>query len=91
MNLELAAPDAAIQRGHAVRVAGILFLAGGLLATVTILLPPPAEGSEAAIAAVGGLSAGIGALLLMLKPRLGPRALLALMLAGTSRCVRRWR
>ena len=36
----------AAPRALAVQAAGMLLLAGGLLALVTVLLPPPAEGSE---------------------------------------------
>jgi diguanylate cyclase (GGDEF)-like protein len=67
-----------------VRVVGLLGVAGGALALVTGLLPPPADGSEEAILAIGGFSLVVSIGLLVLRPALGEPALAALGVLGTA-------
>jgi diguanylate cyclase (GGDEF)-like protein len=71
-------------RWLAVRVIGIIGVAGGSLALITALMPPPADGSEAAILAVGAVSLAVGAALLVLKPKLGEAPLALLAVLGTA-------
>jgi diguanylate cyclase (GGDEF)-like protein len=76
-------------RGHAprelaVRVGGVLMLAGGVLAASTALLPPPAEGSEEIIVASAAIAAAIGAFLLLRRPEIGDHALGAIAVLGTA-------
>jgi diguanylate cyclase (GGDEF)-like protein len=47
-----------------VRVIGLMMVAGGALAGVTVALPPAATGSDAAVLAVGAVAAAIGGVLL---------------------------
>jgi diguanylate cyclase (GGDEF)-like protein len=70
-------------RWLAVRVFGIIGVAGGALALLTAALPPPAEGSEALICAVGAVSLLTGAVLLLLRPRLDDLPLAVLAVLGT--------
>jgi diguanylate cyclase (GGDEF)-like protein len=71
-------------RELAVRAIGGLGLAGGLLAVVTALLPPPAEGAEALIFGAGAFLAVVGALVLWRAPELGERTLGLLGVMGTA-------
>ena len=58
-------------------------LAGGALAAITGLLPPPAEGSEAAILGAAAVATGIGLYALVRNPSWGDHALGAVAVAGT--------
>jgi diguanylate cyclase (GGDEF)-like protein len=71
-------------RELAVRAIGALGLAGGLLAVVTALLPPAAEGSEALIFGAGAFLAVVGGLVLWRAPALGERSLGVLGVMGTA-------
>lgn len=71
-------------RELAVKVVGLLAAVGGALALVTSALPPPAEGSETAIRAIGVLSLAIGLLLLARRPPLGELPLAVVGLLGTA-------
>lgn len=70
-------------RELAVRVIGLIGLAGGALAVLTAILPPAAEGSDLLVVITGSVSGLIGAALLITRPRLGYPLLNALALLGT--------
>ena len=60
---------------------GVVMLVGGVLAGVTVLLPPAGTGSDAVVLAIGGLSLVVGlALVLPKRPR--PEWLLGLVALG---------
>jgi diguanylate cyclase (GGDEF)-like protein len=63
---------------------GVLGLAGGLLAVVTALLPPPASGSEELIFGSGAFLAVLGGYLLWRGPHLSEPALGAFGFMGTA-------
>jgi diguanylate cyclase (GGDEF)-like protein len=50
-----------------VRAAGALMLAGGAIAMLMVLLPPAAERSEVAVAAVAAIAIGVGASLMLIR------------------------
>jgi diguanylate cyclase (GGDEF)-like protein len=74
----------AAPRALAVQAAGILLLAGGLLALLTVLLPPAAEGSEALILGCGLLAAVAGGVLLVSRPYIPDHGLSLVALGGTA-------
>jgi diguanylate cyclase (GGDEF)-like protein len=76
-------PLPAPPRADAVRAAGMLMLAGGLLALLTAVLPPPAEGSEGLIVLVGAIALIVGLVLLFGKPYISENGLAAVALFGT--------
>lgn len=78
MHAQPAAP-----RALAVQAAGILLLAGGLLALLTVLMPPPAEGSEPMILGCGLIAAVAGAALLVSRPYIPDHGLSLVALGGT--------
>lgn len=81
---ELVRAQPAAPRALAIQAAGILLLAGGLLALTTVLLPPPAEGSEALILGCGALAAVAGIVLLISRPYVPDHGLSLVALGGTA-------
>jgi hypothetical protein len=69
----------------ATRTAGRLMLCGAVLVGLTVLIPPEAEGSDAVIAALGGI-AGLGGLFL-LRARHVPEAVLGVATALGSMAI----
>jgi diguanylate cyclase (GGDEF)-like protein len=49
------------------RVIGLMMIAGGVLAGVTVAMPPAATGSDAAVLAIGAMAAALGAGLLLAR------------------------
>jgi diguanylate cyclase (GGDEF)-like protein len=66
------------------RIAGCMLIAGGLLAVLGVVLPPPARGSDTLILATGAVLIGIGAALLVTKRRLPSWALGIVLALGTA-------
>lgn len=65
-------------------VIGLLMIAGGILATVTVILPPAGTGSDAVVLAVGAVSAAVG-ITLVVQRHARPEWLLGLVaLGGTA-------
>jgi diguanylate cyclase (GGDEF)-like protein len=70
--------------GSAIRVLGVLALAGAALAAITVLLPPKATGSDALVLAAGGVSGVAGVALLTVWRRVPEPVLWVLVLGGTA-------
>ena len=66
------------------RAFGVLMLAGGALAGVTVILPPAATGSDAVVLAVGALAIAVGIALLLVRRDLADWALALVALLGTA-------
>jgi diguanylate cyclase (GGDEF)-like protein len=66
------------------RIAGGMLIAGGLLAVLGVVLPPPATGSDTLILASGALLIAIGVALMMTKCRLPGWALGIVLALGTA-------
>ena len=70
-------------RTQRTRAFGVLMLAGGALAGVTVALPPAAAGSDAIVLAVGALAIAVGIPLLMVRRDLPDWALALVAVLGT--------
>ena len=81
---ELVRAQPAAPRALAVQAAGMLLLAGGMLALLTVLMPPPAEGSEALIVGCGAIAAITGGVLLARRPYIPDHGLSLVATGGTA-------
>lgn len=71
-------------RAVAARAAGLMMLAGAALAVVSVLLPPRAGGSDAAVLTLGAIAAVFGGGLLALRRTPSERALGVAVATGTA-------
>jgi diguanylate cyclase (GGDEF)-like protein len=71
-------------RAPRARAAGVLMLAGGLVAAVAVLLPPQAESADRLVAVTAAVAIAIGAALLLTRRTIAEPILGAVVLLGTA-------
>ena len=75
--------DARSQRSQRTRAFGVLMIAGGVLAGITVVLPPAATNSDAAVIVLGAVALAVGVVLVLVRRDLGEWLLGAVAALGT--------